>query len=81
MRAILLTGEFIRPQLLFATEQRPRAGRPGEQEASAIDFKHWIDPSRRRLSKVGILGHSTEFTTVEEVTPEELSALIALWLL
>ncbi len=79
MKAIILSGEFIRPQLLFATESRPRKGRPGEREATAIDFKHWINPEVRRKSKIGILGADTEFCTVEELPIDELAALLFIW--
>lgn len=79
MKAILLTGTFIRPQLfIIATPKVPG------QWGWGVEFKTWLQEGRRRPIRclkealLNVEAGQHAFTTVEELTLDEFKTLAGL---
>lgn len=81
MKAILLTGEFIRPQLFIVATPKV----PG-QWGWGVEFKTWLQEGRRRpirCLKEALLhvdAGKYEYSEIEELTLEEFKTLALLFL-
>lgn len=69
MKLLLLTGDVISPQLLVSSDSKTRA----------VDFLKYAfrKTNNWRNSIVGIVGKSTEYTTVEEINAEQFKTIFS----